>query len=112
MYRFEYRMPRYRANLPVRLKLEKSTLTGRCREISKEGMTIDFPECPGPDSRGTIQFIYKDIAFQAEVCVAHSEATTCGLRFLSESAADRMAIDRLIASLRGPVSDAGPYLVK
>ena len=51
MQKFEYRAPRYQVDLPVSLTLPSSTLQGRCREISKEGMKAELPEPVSPETR-------------------------------------------------------------
>lgn len=112
VYRFEYRVPRYRTDIPVRLTLSDTTFVGQCKEISKEGVTAEFPSCPIQDSCGTIQFAVNGVAIRARVRVTHTQAHSCGLRFLFESEAERLPIDRVVALLTAPLNRLGPHRVK
>ena len=50
MQKFDYRYPRFAVDLPVRFTTQGSTLTGRCKDISHEGMRLELRRSPGPHS--------------------------------------------------------------
>jgi hypothetical protein len=99
MQKFEYRSPRFAVDLPVELAVEQSTLPGRCKDISSEGMRLEL-SCPlPPDACGTVFLSYRDRALQLSVRVAHTGTTHDGVEFVYKSDHEREAVARLIASL-------------
>jgi hypothetical protein len=112
MQKFEYRTPRYTVDLPVLLILADARIAGRCREISKEGMAVEFPEPVGADSCGMVSVSYRNLALELRVCVAHSGKKADGLKFLFETDGDRASVERLVALLAGSTGQPGPVLVR
>jgi hypothetical protein len=112
MQKFEYRTPRYIVDLPVLFRLQNTSLPGRCREISKEGMKIELQHPVAAETCGTVSLSYKDLALNLRVCVTHTEAESKGLKFLFESEKDRGAVERLVALLSGSTGPPGPVLVR
>jgi hypothetical protein len=112
MQKFEYRTPRYPVDLPVVFTLHESSIPGRCKEIGKEGMKVQLQQPVPPDTCGTVSIVYKDVALELRVCVAHAEAGYDGLKFLFESEKDRNAVERLVKLLSGPSGPQGPVLVR
>jgi hypothetical protein len=112
MQKFEYRTPRYTVDLPVQLNLAGSRIAGRCREISREGMAVEFSEPVEVDSRGTVSISYKNLMLELRVCVAHNSKKADGLRFLFETDEDRSSVERLVALLAGSPGQHGPVLVR
>ena len=99
MQKFEYRSPRFAVDLPVELAVEQSTLPGRCKDISNEGMRLEL-SCPlPPDACGTVFLSYRDRALQLNIRVAHTGTTHDGVEFVYNSDHEREAVARLIASL-------------
>jgi hypothetical protein len=111
MQKFKYRTPRYSVDLPVRLSLGSTTFSGRCKEISKDGMRLELQQTLAPDCRGTVSLSYQSISLEIPVQVAHSGAHD-GLKFLFESDKERMAVARLVALLAARSSQSGPMLVR
>lgn len=111
MQKFEYRTPRYLVDLPVVFNLQDASFAGRCREIGKEGMKVEFKEPVAADTCGTISIGYKDLSLELRACVAHAGANSKGLKFLFESEKDRIAVERLVTLLSG-AGQAGPTLVR
>jgi PilZ domain len=112
MQKFEYRTPRYQVDLPVLLNLRDSTIVGRCREISIEGMRVELPQPVFPDACGTVSISYRELSLELPVCVAHSGTGQDGLKFLFESEEDRSGVERLVSLLAGPTDQPGPVLVR
>ncbi len=102
MQKFEYRTPRYLVDLPVVFRLQDASLPGRCREIGKEGMSIELQHPVAAETCGTVSLIYKDLSLELRVCVTHTGPETKGLKFLFDSDKDRSAVERLVALLAGP----------
>jgi PilZ domain len=99
MQKFEYRSPRIAVDLPVQLTVEQSTLSGRCRNISKEGMRLEFRHPLPPDAQGTVILSCHANPLQLSVRVAYSGKSHGGVEFVYNSDVERDAVARLIASL-------------
>ncbi len=112
MQKFEYRTPRYKVDLPVLLIVADARMPGRCREISKEGMTAEFRQPIAADATGSISLSYKNMELDLSVSVTHSANTTHGLKFLFENEQDKAAVERLVALLAGSTGQPGPVLVR
>jgi hypothetical protein len=112
MQKFEYRTPRYEVDLPVRLTLENATMPGRCREISKEGMKVEFSQPLAPGGSGTLSATYRDLSLELKVVVAHSGVEWEGLKFVFESDRDRKSVERLVALLTEPPPRTALVLVR
>lgn len=112
MQKFEYRTPRYTVDLPVQLILADSRILGRCREISREGMAVEFDEPVAVDSCGLVSVSYKSLMLELPVAVAHNGKKADGLRFLFETDEDRSSVERLVALLAGSTGQPGPVLVR
>jgi len=112
MQKFEYRTPRYIVDLPVLFNLQNTSVPGRCREIGKEGMKVQFQEPVSADTCGTVCISYKDLSLELRVCVAHAGDGYKGLKFLFESEKDRIAVERLVTLLSGSAGQPGPVLVR
>jgi hypothetical protein len=111
MQKFEYRAPRFPVDLPVQFTVGDLTLTGRCKEISQEGMTLELRQPLTLNSSGTVSFHYREQTIQIRARVAHVAKTHCGLEFLCESETERSALAHLIASLTPAQSRPGPVLL-
>jgi hypothetical protein len=109
MQKFDYRCPRFSVDLPARLTTQEGTLTGRCKDISHEGMRLELPEPPPSGARGTVMVSYQGRTLELGVRVAH--AGNGGLEFLYESDAERKAVEQLVAFAASSRSRIGPILV-
>jgi PilZ domain len=112
MQKFEYRTPRYQVDLPVLLTLNNTSVPGRCREISREGMKVELRQPVAPDSCGSVSISYKDLSLELPVCVTHSGPGYDGLKFVFNSERDRSMVERLVALLAGTSGRPGPVLVR
>jgi hypothetical protein len=112
MQKFEYRIPRYQVDLPVVFTLQDSVVSGRCKEISKEGMKVQLQQPVPAETCGTIAIGYKDLTLELRVSVARAGPDFDGLKFLFESDRDRAAVERLVALLSGSSGQFGPTLVR
>jgi hypothetical protein len=112
MQKFEYRTPRYKVDLPVLLVVADARIHGRCREISKEGMTVEFRGQVVADSSGTVSISYKNLEIDLQVAVTHSGKAADGLKFLFETEQEKSAVERLVALLAGSTGQPGPVLVR
>ena len=108
MQKFEYRSPRFSVDLPVQLAVEQSTLPGRCRDISKDGMRLELRHPLPADACGTVFLTFGDRPLELSVRVAHTGTTHDGVEFVYKSDHERAAVARLIASL---ATTARPRLV-
>lgn len=98
MQKFEYRSPRFAVDLPVKLAVEQSTLPGRCRDISQEGMRLELSQPLPPDACGTVFLSYRDQPLELSVRVAHTGSAHDGVEFIYKSQLEREAVARLVAS--------------
>lgn len=112
MQKFEYRTPRYQVDLPVLLTLQSLSISGRCREISREGMKVELCDPVKPDACGTVSISFKELSLELPVCVARTGAGHGGLRFIFESEKDRSAVERLVSLLASAAGHPGPILVR
>jgi hypothetical protein len=112
MQKFEYRTPRYQVDLPVLLILADARVPGRCRQISKEGMSVELQEPVAADASGTVAIHYKNLALELRVAVTNSGKGVEGLRFLFDTDEDRISVERLVALLAGSTGQPGPVLVR
>jgi hypothetical protein len=115
MQKFEYRTPRFSVDLPVRFTVEKLTekltLTGRCKEISQEGMTFEVRQPLTPGTSGVVSIGYQDRIIEIQARVAHVTEVQSGLEFLYESEAERSTVAQLVASLASSQNRQGPVLL-
>jgi hypothetical protein len=111
MQKFEYRAPRFPVDLPVQFTVEDLTLTGRCREISQEGMTLEHRQPLTLNSSGVIALNYREQSIEIRARVAHVAQTHSGLEFLCESETERSALAHLISSLTSAQGRPGPVLL-
>lgn len=112
MQKFEYRTPRYQVDLPVLLILADARVSGRCRQISKEGMSVELQEPVAADASGTVSITYKNLALELRVEVTNSGKRGEGLKFLFDTDEDRSSVERLVALLAGSTGQPGPVLVR
>jgi hypothetical protein len=112
MQKFEYRTPRYDVDLPVLYLLEGAGIAGRCKEISKEGMRVEFRQPIALDSCGIIRISYKALSLELRAAVAHAGSGYVALKFIFESEKDRGALEHLVVLLAGPTGQLGPVLVQ
>jgi PilZ domain len=112
MQKFEYRTPRYPVDLPVQLTVADACIAGRCRAISKEGMTVEFRGTVAEDACGTVSVSYRNLSLDLRVCVTHHGERVDGLKFLFEAEPDRTAVERLVALVAASTGQAGPMLVR
>jgi hypothetical protein len=99
MQKFQYRSPRFVADLPVQFAAEQSTLHGRCRDISRDGMGLELQQPLSPNSSGTISLSHRGRQLQLGVRVAYSAESHEGLEFIYRSDRERAAVGQLVASL-------------
>ncbi|MGD0797061.1 MAG: PilZ domain-containing protein [Acidobacteriaceae bacterium] len=109
MQKFDYRCPRFTVDLPVRFTAQGSTLSGRCKDISSDGMRLELHEPLPPDARGTVSVSFQNRTLELSVRVA--DPGNGGMEFIYESDAERKAVDRLIAQMAGARTRSGPTLV-
>lgn len=109
MQKLEYRSPRFNVDLPIEFTIEQSTLPGRCRNISKDGMRLELRQPLPPDALGTVRLNCQDRPLELSVRVAYSGKTYEGVEFVYRSDIERNAVGRLVASLAS--STGRPCLV-
>jgi hypothetical protein len=112
MQKFEYRTPRYSVDLPVRFSTQNLTVTGRCKEISKDGLTLELSESLPTDSSGIVSISFQDHAVSLPARIVHPEGTRAGLEFHYASEVERNAVTRLIESLTNSTNPPRPILLK
>jgi hypothetical protein len=89
------------------LTLQEGTFAGRCKEISKDGMSVELLQPVAPEAIGTVSVSYNDYSIELRVTVAHTGAKSDGLRFLFESDRDRSTVERLVSLLAAATSQSG-----
>jgi hypothetical protein len=102
MQKFEYRAPRFAVDLPAQFTVEQSTLFGRCKNISKEGMRLELSRPLPPNVRGTVTLNYRDSSLELSVRVANSGTTYDGVELIYNSDSERDAVAHLVGSLTSP----------
>ena len=110
MRKFNYRVPRFPVDFPVRLTFHESIQVGRCTEISTEGMKLEVSEPLGPDSSGTAHISHEGVTLDVAVRVAHTSSSHDGVRFVFDSDEQRDEVTRLVGILAGP-HHQGPVLL-
>jgi hypothetical protein len=112
MQKFTYRTPRYSVNLPVRLTVEGGTVSGRCHEISREGMRLELRQPLPADYAGVVSLSYQNVDLEVQVEFAHANAPQEGVRFVFSSDKQRSDVARLVALLAANPGPTGLILVK
>jgi hypothetical protein len=112
MQKFEFRGPRFPADLPVQLTIEDSTLAGRCTEISKEGMRLEVGQALESNALGTVSMNYLGQTLEFRVRVAHVGPANSGLEFIYSSDAERTAMAHIVEAASVPKNRPGPVLLK
>lgn len=111
MQKFHYRNPRYPVDLPVLLILEDATVPGRCKEISREGMKVEFRHPVAHNCCGTLRIGHIDSYLELRACVARTGTVSDGVKFLFGSELERKAMERLVALTASVMGHPGPVLV-
>jgi hypothetical protein len=112
MQKFEYRVPRFAADIPVRLTVGNTSLTGRCREIGKQGMTVEMDQPIEREASGLVSLNYQGRALEVRAHVAHADGQIIGLEFLFATEAERTAVAQVIAALSSTPKRPGPILLQ
>jgi hypothetical protein len=99
MKKFEYRSPRFAVDLPVQFGVDQATLSGRCRNISRDGMKLDLHQPLPADAHGTVFVSHQNQLLELSVRVTHTGGVHGGLEFLYKSDRERDAVARLVASV-------------
>lgn len=113
MQRFEYRSARFPADLPVLFILKDASVSGRCKEISSDGMKVEFLEPVAPNCCGTLRIgnNHSSLEVRARVARIGKESECYGVKFLFASDTERKALERLVAIMASPIRQLGPALV-
>jgi len=111
MQKFNYRVPRYTVDLPVCLRVDGLSITGRCREISQEGMKLEAAQPLPPDYCGVVSLSYQGVALEIQARLTHTDGEQEGLKFVFASEAERDAVGRLVARLSTAPGQLGPVLI-
>ena len=112
MRKFDYRVPRFAVDLPVRLTLEESTQFARCIEISTEGMKLEAQEPLTVDTAGAVHVTFQNVSFDLPVRVAHCGSGCNGIQFVYGSDEERDEVTRFIALLAAAPRRPGPLLLR
>jgi len=112
MQRFEYRCPRYPVDLPVLLILKDESVSGRCMEISSEGMKVEFPQPVAQNCCGTLRIGHSGYFLEVRARITRTGPGSNGLEFLFGSEKERKALQRLVALTAAPSGLPGPVLVR
>jgi hypothetical protein len=112
MQKFDYRSPRFLVDLPVEFIVDRLTVRGRCKDISREGMRLEFWQPLPPNASGIVSLSYQNQTLEFNVRVAHAGPTHGGMEFVYKSESERSAVARLIASLAAAsANQPGPALM-
>lgn len=112
MKRFEYRTPRYPVDIPVLLILPDTSVSGRCKEISSEGMKVEFRQPVTRNCCGTLRIGHGGSFLEVRARVARVGAENDGVKFLFGSEKERKAFERLVTLTTAPTGQLGPVLVR
>jgi hypothetical protein len=108
MQKFEFRTPRYPVDLPVEFIVDGLAVRGRCKDISREGMRLEFWQPLPPNASGIVSLNYKDLTVEFNVRVAHSGRTHGGMEFVYTSESERSAVAQLIDALAASATRSAP----
>jgi hypothetical protein len=111
MRKFDYRVPRFPVDLPVRLTLEESTHFGLCTEISTEGMKLELREPLCVDAGGAVHVVFQNFSLDLPVRVAYCGSGCDGVQFIYGSDEERDQVIRFIALLAAAPRRPGPMLL-
>ena len=113
MHKFTHRSPRYAVDFPVQLMGDEAIITGRCREISTEGMRLELRRPLPAGFSGVVSLAWRNVHLELRVRLAHSGAEQDALRFVFGSEKERAAVAELVARLADPAEPADqPGLVR
>jgi len=110
MQKFDYRSPRFAVDLPVEFIVDRLTVRGRCRDISAEGMRLEFWQPLPPNASGIVSLCYRNRVLEFNVRVAHAGPAHGGMEFVYTSQSERSAVAQLLALLSASTSP-GPALI-
>jgi hypothetical protein len=111
MRHFVFRAPRFPADLPVQLTFENSTVTARCREISKDGLVLEAQKRPLENANCTIAMSHKGLAIELEARVARSDSKLDVLQFIYKSEEEQKGMAHFVSSLAEAAPRPGPRLI-
>lgn len=112
MQKFEYRTPRFPVDLPVLLILQDTSVSGRCKEISSDGMKVKFRQPVERNCCGTLRIGHSGSFLEVRARVARVGSESDGVKFLFGSERERKALQRLVALTIAPGAQTGPVLVR
>lgn len=111
MRHFVFRAPRFPVDLPVQLTFENSTVTARCREISKDGLVFEARKRPLENSDCMVAMSHNGLAIELEARVARSDSKLDVLQFIYKSDPERQRVAQFVASVAEAVNRPGPHLI-
>lgn len=111
MQKFDYRVPRFSADVPARLTLAESTRSGQCKDISLEGMRLEMQHPFPLDSVGTLELSVEGIAVELGFRITNCQHRSNGLKFIYESEEQRQRIRRIVSLLASPHNKPGLVLL-
>jgi hypothetical protein len=115
MQKFDYRAPRFLVDHPAELAIGNSTYSGRCKEISVDGMRLELSERVAPNSVGMVTMCYQSLAIELGAKVMHAEVNFAGLKFIYVSERQRKDVERLVTLLTASAKlprQPGPLLLE
>jgi hypothetical protein len=100
--KFEYRRPRYRADVPIVVHISPQYSTcGRCRDVSAEGLGIRLVEQLPTGRIVTVEFTLEGCPVRASARIEYRcDGNYYGLRFQFSSEQERCVVDRMIESIQ------------
>jgi hypothetical protein len=102
MKKLIYRLPRYHVDLPVVLHFTARTISGRCTDISSEGVGVRLLDEPLVGESVILEFVLRGKSVRANARVEYrSDINFYGLRFQFSSESERQSITQLIESQKG-----------
>ncbi len=111
MEKFEYRNPRFSADLDARFTVDNVQYTGRCKEVSRAGMTLQVEEMLPIHSTGKLSLEFLNHFVEVGARVMHVEEDRLGLVFVYETDAERRSIMRLVEAVAVAANRVGPVLL-
>lgn len=112
MQKFNYRAPRYVVDLPVRLTVEDSLVTGRCIEISREGMHVELRQPLPSGFRGMVSLSWQELTIELCARLAHATSRQAAMCFVFESEKERTALAEFITRVTAPRTPTALVLVR
>lgn len=93
---FAYRSPRFALSLPLEFLVEGTSIPGRCRDLSEQGISVLLQQPVLPGTRGRVRLRIESCCVEVAAQVAYAELYEAGLHFTFGSLAEQAFVEMLV----------------